>query len=366
MSHLIAMHLPLLHHLVIPICLRTWLGHLMMQNNKNVPPKNFMKSWAQKKCWLNDRHSIVSLNIIATSFNGQRIIWSMQQCIKRHLYPKINAENKSLPHKPTAKELAHAQAIVNDFIPFTHGKVILIDRDAGQVVAVIEFIPISELTSTEKAEINCITTFLHKWKKFVYPIAAGRGWGGRMWGVGWRKCIKALELFGRYIKLRAARSFGREYFQLAIQSQLVSRILGRMFKSMGNIPFKSNRELMEKHGIPSFASGEFNNCLSKFDCAPHITFTTNGFYNQPHCDKGDASDYAFALFVPVKKSDGTLADPSTEAGASGGRFVFPDYKCYIAFQPQTVRSRRSTLVGIETTWENLPSDSACQSSSSSK
>ncbi|WAQ84739.1 hypothetical protein PtA15_5A312 [Puccinia triticina] len=170
-------------HQVIPICLRTWLGHLMMENNKNVPPKNFMKSRARKKRRLNDRHSIVSLDIIATSFDGQRIIWSMQQCIKRHLYPEINAKNKSPPRKPTAKELAHAHAIVDDFIPFTHGKVILIDRDAGQVVAVIEFIPISELTATEKAEINRITTFLHKWKKFVYPIAAGRGWGGRMWGV---------------------------------------------------------------------------------------------------------------------------------------------------------------------------------------
>ncbi|WAQ87101.1 hypothetical protein PtA15_8A2 [Puccinia triticina] len=232
--------------------------------------------------------------------------------------------------------------MVNDFIPFTHGKVILIDKIKGKVypvleftsmlftdqycifsnqikgdvVAVIEFKPISELTAKEKDEINRITTFLHQWKQFVYPIAAGRGWGGQMWGIGWRKCMKALELFGRYIKLRMAWAFCYQYFNLAIQSQLVSRILGRMFKSMGDIPFESNRKLMEEHRIPSFASGEFNDWLSEFDCAPHITFTTGRFYNQSHCDKGDASDYAFALFVPTKTSDGTLANPLTEAGAS--------------------------------------------------
>ncbi|WAQ83053.1 hypothetical protein PtA15_3A419 [Puccinia triticina] len=112
---------------------------------------------------------------------------------------------------------------------------------------------------------------------------------------------------------------------------------------------------MEEHGIPSFASGEFNDSLSEFDCTPHITFTTHGFYNKPHIDKGDASEYAFALFVPTKTSDGTLADPSIEAGASGCRFVFPDYQCYIAFQPQVVvkllwaanRCKHCTLPGFE-------------------
>ncbi|KAI9619728.1 hypothetical protein H4Q26_014110 [Puccinia striiformis f. sp. tritici PST-130] len=31
-------------------------------------------------------------------------------------------------------------------------------------------------------------------KKFVNPVGGSRGWGGRMWAVGWRKCMKALEI----------------------------------------------------------------------------------------------------------------------------------------------------------------------------
>ncbi|OAV95963.1 hypothetical protein PTTG_26475 [Puccinia triticina 1-1 BBBD Race 1] len=326
-----------------------------MAVNKTVSAKNFMKSWAQKRRRMNQRHSIVSLNITPNFFKGQQLIWSMQKFDELHLYPKIQAENKKQHRKPTAKELAHAQTIVDSFIHFTHGKIILIDDTKGEVVAVIEFIPISQLTTKERDEFNCITNFLHKLKKFVYPIAPGRGWGGKMWGVGWRKFMKALELFGSYIKLHTAWSFTRDYLQLALQSQIVSWILGRLFRSMGDIPFESNRNLMEKHGVPSFASGEFNDCLTEFDCAPHITFTTNGFYNQPHTDKGNASKFAFALFVPTKTSDGTLANPSTNAGASGSQFVLPDYKFCIAFPQQCVvkllwaanRCKHCTLPGIE-------------------
>ncbi|WAQ81743.1 hypothetical protein PtA15_2A54 [Puccinia triticina] len=307
-----------------------------MEDNKRVPPKNFMKSRARKKRRLNNRKSPVSNQITSSHFKGEKIIWSLQDYIPRHIYPEIHAENKSPWRKPTHEELARAQSIVDSFVPFTHGKVILIDKTHAKVVAVIKFIPISELSAKEKRDINRVTTFLHKSKKFVNRIAPGRVWGGGMWGVGWRKCMKALELFGRYIKLRVAHTWRGEYLKLAVQGLSVSRILGQMFKSLGDIPFESNRKLMEEHGILSLASGEFNDRLSEFDCSPHITFTTNGFYNRPHRDTGDASEFAFALFVPTKSSDGTLADAETESNASGGRFVFPDYKCYIEFQPQTV------------------------------
>ncbi|POW14428.1 hypothetical protein PSTT_02971 [Puccinia striiformis] len=77
---------------------------------------------------------------------------------------------------------------------------------------------------------------------------------------------------------------------------------------MGNIPFQANRSFMAKHHIPSVASGEFADKLTEFDCTPHITFTSHGFYNRPHRDQGDVTEYAFALFAPTHSLDGTLAD----------------------------------------------------------
>ncbi|KAA1108499.1 hypothetical protein PGT21_014395 [Puccinia graminis f. sp. tritici] len=132
-----------------------------------------------------------------------------------------------------------------------------------------------------------------------------------------------------------------------------------MFKSLGHIPFESNRQLMQENEIPSFASGKFNTHLSQLDCAPHITFTSNGFYNQPHRDKGDASEFAFGLFVPTKTSDGTLVDPIVDTSlikdSTGGQFVFPDYQFCIKFKPDVVvkvvwaakRCKHCTLPGIE-------------------
>jgi hypothetical protein len=333
----------------------------MMENEAEVRvrPRNAMKSKARKRRRMNERHSIVSLDIDEAGFLGQKIIWSMRTYQKHHLYPQIHSEKKKPARHPSKTEINEAQKIADKFHCFHHGKVIIIDRTNGEVVAVVQFTPINQLTPQEKADINLVTTFLHKSRKFVNPIAPARTWGGKMWGVGWRKCMKALELFGRYIKLRIARAFPDEYFSLAAQSVRVSSILGEMFKSLGRIPFESNRQLMQENEIPSFASGEFNTHLSQLDCAPHITFTSNGFYNRPHRDKGDASEFAFGLFVPIKTSDGTLVDPIVDASlikdSTGGRFVFPDYQFCIKFKPEVVvkivwaakRCKHCTLPGIE-------------------
>ncbi|KNF03600.1 hypothetical protein PSTG_03123 [Puccinia striiformis f. sp. tritici PST-78] len=286
--------------------------------NKVVKPKNAMKSKARNQRRHGARHSTVSRDIQACSFAGEKIVWSMREYHPLHLYPAIYAEKKQPSRRPTADELHQAEKIVDRFHPFDHGKVVVLDRTNGAVLAVIQFLPINKLSDEEKVDINFVTTFLHQSKKFVNVVAPSRTWGGRMWAVGWRKCMKACELFGRYIKLAAARSSPREYI-------------------MGNIPFQANRSFMAKHHIPSVASGEFADKLTEFDCTPHITFTSHGFYNCPHRDQGDVTEYAFALFAPTHSLDGTLADPVTTGyNVTGGQFVFPNYRFYIDFKHQGV------------------------------
>ncbi|KAA1097635.1 hypothetical protein PGT21_014936 [Puccinia graminis f. sp. tritici] len=83
-------------------------------------------------------------------------------------------------------------------------------------------------------------------------------------------------------------------------------------------------------------TSEFTEKLSEFNCSPHITFTTNSFYNNPHTDKADISKFAFALFVPTETADGTLVSSSDNYDVSGGRFVFPDYHFCIDFKQRGI------------------------------
>ncbi|POW21637.1 hypothetical protein PSHT_02120 [Puccinia striiformis] len=164
-----------------------------------------------------------------------------------------------------------------------------------------------------------------------------------MWAVGWRKCMKVLELFGRYIKISSARAHKKQYHTLAAKSFRVLSIFGQMFKSLGDIPFGSNQELMAKHNIPSFTFAEFCDELSHFDCAPHITFTTQGIFNPPHFDKNDISEYTFAVLASTKTSDGSLAEGTTGTGMSGAQFVFPVYRFYIDLKEDQL----SKLTGLQ-------------------
>jgi hypothetical protein len=115
------------------------------------------------------------------------------------------------------------------------------------------------------------------------------------------------------------------------QPPRASSILGMMFNKMASIPFNKNHDLMEQHEILSFANLNFDDPIAKDDCSPHLTFTSNGFFNKPHEDNCDISDYAFTLFLPHNKVDGTLANPNSGYDVSGGPFVFPGYRFGIDF-----------------------------------
>ncbi|KAI7943559.1 hypothetical protein MJO28_011087 [Puccinia striiformis f. sp. tritici] len=57
--------------------------------------------------------------------------------------------------------------------------------------------------------------------------------------------------------------------------------------------FQQQSSYNEKFNIPSFDHLSYRKKPNPSTCSPHITFTTNNFFNPPHIDKGDISDYAF-------------------------------------------------------------------------
>ncbi|KNF03216.1 hypothetical protein PSTG_03481 [Puccinia striiformis f. sp. tritici PST-78] len=166
----------------------------------------------------------------------------------------------------------------------------------------MEFTKIEDLSPTEKENLNFLSLFLHSAKKKLNPVSSpARSRGGKMWALGWRKAMVTAQLIGRCIFQSAADKNMEDYDNLMKTSDRASNILGNMFKSMADIPYERNRDLMKKNNIPSFAHLSFNDPLSEGDCSPHLTYTSDGFFNNPHEDNQDISNFDFTLFFLTTK-----------------------------------------------------------------
>ncbi|KAI9614402.1 hypothetical protein H4Q26_009553 [Puccinia striiformis f. sp. tritici PST-130] len=117
-------------------------------------------------------------------------------------------------------------------------------------------------------------------------------------------------------------------------SSRAGKIIGKYFKELSSVAFNNNRATMKKFNIPSFDHLSYGEKPSPTTCSPHITFTTKNFFNPPHIDKGDLSDYAFVMFLPTYSATGKLAPPDSNYNVSGGPFVFPDHQFGIKFDHQ--------------------------------
>ncbi|EFP90563.2 uncharacterized protein PGTG_16589 [Puccinia graminis f. sp. tritici CRL 75-36-700-3] len=258
-----------------------------------------------------------------------KITWSSRRYIKLELYPHMLGPN---PNRiPTNAELDRCKEITKNFKLFEYGKVVIHDKkDKSKIIAVIEFTPIDKLNSDEFTDINYITQFLHSAKTFVNAVGSeSRSWGGKMFAIGWRKAMVGFQLIGLYRNKAAIDRSPEAYESLMRKSGRASSILGRFFRRLANVAFADNQDTMNKNSIPSIGQPDFGMPLGEDDCAPNLTFTTDGFFNQPHCDTEDLSEFAFGFFTPVNKADWSLPNSKTLSPSTGRAFVFPDYRCGI-------------------------------------
>ena len=254
---------------------------------------------------------------------------------RRHLYPRIRWVNDKPTRRPTKKELQYAMAQVTSTYRLLHSglNVVRDPKDENSIIAIIEFTPFNQLSDADKDDLNFVSTFLHQSKSFISPVRSpSRIWGGLMWAIGWRKSYNTKQIFGRYIKKftkEEALSFHLHYKN----SPRLGRIIGNLFKNLARLPFQNSQDLMKKYQLPSFADLSYGQPPEESTCSPHVTFTTDGFFNPPHEDTDDISQFAFALFIPTRSSDGTLVDDS-EYDIKSGPFIFPDHRFGIDFDHQ--------------------------------
>jgi len=259
------------------------------------------------------------------------IIWHRVRYCRHNLYPKISWVKDNPTRAPTAKELQSAMEEVSSYRFLSSGLNIIKDPlDQKSIIAIVEFTPFSQLTPSEKDDLNFVSTFLHQTKPFISPVrSSSRVWGGLMWALGWRKSYTEDQICGRYIKkidLSQISAFNSHYQK----SPRLGQIIGSLFKNLARLPFQKNQDIMKKYNIPSFADLSYGELPEDSICSPHITFTTDGFFNPPHKDSDDISEYAFVLWLPTLSSDGSLTD-SPDYDITSGPFIFPDHKIGIDF-----------------------------------
>jgi hypothetical protein len=262
---------------------------------------------------------------------SDQIVWSSKRYIPLELYPHMFGNDPDRP--PTVNEIKYCKELTGNFKYFHHGKVVIHDKDQeSKIIALIEFTRWDQLTPVEVDEIRNVTRFLFSAKHFVNPVDSDtRSWGGKMFAIGWRKAMIAFQLIGIYRNKAAIAKSPSTYDTLMRKSSKISSILGRMFRRLANVAFRDNQDIMKINSIPSLGHLAFNMPINEDDCSPNLTFTTDGFFNSPHFDKEDISEFAFGLFIPVHKNDWTI-DPSADSSKlTGGQFVFPDYRCGIDF-----------------------------------
>ncbi|KAA1077707.1 hypothetical protein PGT21_016894 [Puccinia graminis f. sp. tritici] len=229
------------------------------------------------------------------------------------------------------EEFEYCNNLVKNFRLFDHGKVVIHDKkDKSKIIALIEFTPFDKLTPNDLADINYITRFLHSSKQFVNAVGSeSRSWGGRMFAIGWRKAMVGFQLIGLYRNKAAINRSPQAYGCLMKKSERASSILGRLFRRLANVAFTDNQEIMKENSIPSIGQPDFGIHLGEDNCAPNLTFTSDDFFNSPHCDTEDLSEFAFGLFTPVNKGNWSLPSTSQMLPTPGRAFVFPDYRCGI-------------------------------------
>ncbi|KAA1087898.1 hypothetical protein PGT21_035848 [Puccinia graminis f. sp. tritici] len=73
------------------------------------------------------------------------------------------------------------------------------DKKTNELVAIVEFIPLEDLSKSRWNDYDFLCLFLHRCKEFISPVSSkSRKCGGIMWAMGWRKAYNGLEILGRY------------------------------------------------------------------------------------------------------------------------------------------------------------------------
>ncbi|POW14566.1 hypothetical protein PSHT_07363 [Puccinia striiformis] len=251
---------------------------------------------------------------------------------------KLDPENLEEPPKskiyarvPSPEEnLLTLNFVKQTFRTISSGYHKIYDERTKEIVAMVEFIKLEDLSKEQRTDLDFLCLFLHRCKKFISPVGSkSRKCGGIMWAVGWRKGYEGLEILGRYRHQKAIDANPLGFENLMKDSVLAGEVVFKIFYGFGDVAVKKNQAYMNNLLIPSFADCNFPKVpgdKSPFGFASNLAFSSHGFYNHHHKDDGDASELplAFALIIPTSRLTGKIATHHD------------GYEVALDFQPDTI------------------------------
>ncbi|WAQ89873.1 hypothetical protein PtA15_11A565 [Puccinia triticina] len=262
---------------------------------------------------------------------------------------KADPENNPKPpqvfaRNPTKEENKSALEIVEKTlytIDSNYNKIY--DEGDNQMVALVEFIPLSDLSPSEWDDYDFLCLFLHQCKEFISPVASkSQKCQGIMWALGWRKGYDGLEILGIY-RHQAAINKNPDGFRNLMQegSARDGQILWKTFHSFGDVAVEKNQAYMKRFNIPSIADNNFPENpedKSPFGFASNLAFSLHGFYNHHHTDDEDLSDLplAFALIIPTSRITVRIATAAQGYDVENGQFIFRDIQLALKFKPDYI------------------------------
>ncbi|WAR63893.1 hypothetical protein PtB15_16B52 [Puccinia triticina] len=163
---------------------------------------------------------LIDISLEQLEWKDGSVIWHRVKYKPHNLYPNIPWVNDKPTRIPTAAEIASTHKQVRSYRFLTSGLNVIKDPlDKKSVIAIVEFTPVEELTSSQIEDLN-----------YSYDED---------------------QIVGQYIKAfneTEMRAFDEHY----VKSSKVGQIIGNLFKDLAHTPFQDNQDLMKKYNIPSF------------------------------------------------------------------------------------------------------------------
>jgi len=215
-------------------------------------------------------------------------------------------------------------------------QVIIFDElRANRLVGIFEFTPFSNMTPEERTDLDYLAAFFHDHKKFVNPVSKFNSnvIGGKMNMLGWRKCMKKDESVGLYLSVDKISKDVDGFTDVVLRGHRAGVIIGKAFKQLADAAFKKNHEIMVEYDMPDFGDPALEDAEgNNFAASTSVAYTYDGFYNKPHCDEKDASEFAYVQWIPTFAKTGKVATHSDGFNVQGGEFVFPDCRFGLGFE----------------------------------
>ncbi|MBW0545627.1 hypothetical protein O181_085342 [Austropuccinia psidii MF-1] len=176
------------------------------------------------------------------------------------------------------------------------------------LIALVKSRPFTTMSEVKVNQWDELSQFLFRKRIFTNPIATNEAVLEEfMFAIGWCKFSTKNEKFGLYGSLGKIENTKDEWWNQGANLSSVGCVLGQSLQYVGDNLFQKIQNCYKSLGVPSFDQVSYEADIptnqGAFEFASSLTFTMNGFKNEPHVDK-DASLYASGWWFQADKRTG--------------------------------------------------------------